>query len=457
MDEITENARMAALTLVLEGIRAADPYRAVKSFLSLRDGELLLGGEKSLPLTGKVYVVGGGKATGGMAKAAEEVLGELVAGGVISVPEELAPKVSGELSKVEVVGATHPRASEKSVEAGRRIVEVARKAGEGDIVLALISGGGSALMEYPAEGVSIDDIGEVSIQLMKAGADIFELNTVRKHLSRFKGGWLAKHAYPATVVTLMISDVVGDRMDTIASGPTVPDPTTFSDAHRVLERHGLLDKAPRSVVEYIEKGLKGLVPETPKPGDPIFERVHNHIVASNILSLKAMEKKAKSLGYSTLVLTSMLEGEAREVGKVAAALAREVPRTGHPLEAPAVILAGGETTVTVRGHGKGGRNQELALSAAIKIRGLRGVAIAAVGSDGRDGPTDAAGAVVDGYTVEKALKMGVNPDDYLDNNDSYGFFSRVGGHVKTGYTGTNVNDFLVIVVEKGAGEAPRKN
>jgi len=447
VDEATENARMTALTLVLDGIRAADPYRAVRDYLNVSEGRLLLGDGTEVPLRGRVYVVGGGKATGGMARAAEDVLGRHIAGGVISVPEEIVESVEEGLARVDVVGATHPRASEKSVEAGRRIVEVAKSAGEDDVVLALISGGGSALMEYPVEGVTIDDIGEVSIQLMKAGADIVELNTVRKHLSRLKGGWLAKHAYPATVVTLMISDVVGDRMDTIASGPTVPDPTTFADAYRVLEKRGVLGKAPPSVVDYIDKGVKGLVPETPKPGDPVFERVHNRIVASNVLSLKAMKAKAEKLGYRALILTSMLEGEAREVGKVAAAIAREIQRTGHPGEPPYVVLAGGETTVTVRGNGRGGRNQELALSAAIKIAGTRGIAIAAVGSDGRDGPTDAAGAVVDGYTVEKAREMGLDPDEFLENNDSYGFFERVGGHVKTGYTGTNVNDFLVIVVQ----------
>ncbi len=453
MDELTENARMTALTLVLEGIRAADPYKAVLSSLKGGNGVIVVGNHR-IEYKGSVYVVGAGKATGGMAKAAEEVLGDAIAGGVISVPEELAGSVSHELKKIEVVGATHPRASEKSVEAGKRIVEVARRASEGDVVLALISGGGSALMEYPAEGVGIDDIGSISIELMKAGADIFELNTVRKHLSKIKGGWLAKHAYPAHVVALMISDVVGDRMDTIASGPTVPDPTTFADAKKILEKRGLWASSPEAVRSYIERGVRGEAPETPKPGDPVFERVFNKIVASNIISLRSMAEKAAGLGYRTIILTSMLEGEAREVGKVAASIAREAIRSGLPAQPPLVVLAGGETTVTVRGNGVGGRNQELALSAAIKIKGLKGVAIASVGSDGRDGPTDAAGAVVDGYTCAKAEEKGLDPLSFLENNDSYTFFSKVGGHVKTGYTGTNVNDFLIIVVE---GEAGNKN
>jgi glycerate-2-kinase len=283
---------------------------------------------------------------------------------------------------------------------------------------------------------------------MRAGADIFELNTVRKHLSKIKGGWLARHLQPAACLTLMISDVVGDRMDTIASGPTVPDPTTFEDALGVLSKYGLREKVPRSVIEYLEAGREGRAPETPKPGDPIFSRVFNRIVASNRISLEAMAEKARSMGYNVLVLTSMLEGEAREVGRVVASIAKEIRSSGRPVLPPAVVLLGGETTVTVRGSGVGGRNQELALSAAIAIRGWDRIAILSIGSDGRDGPTDVAGAVVDGFTYEKALSLGLKPEEFLERNDSYSFFKQVGGHVTTGYTGTNVNDFVIIVVEK---------
>lgn len=451
MESLEDVARKTAVTLILEGISAANPREAVKRHLRL-EGEKLVVGDLTLDLPNEVYVVGAGKATGGMAEAVESILGDRITAGVISVPKELAPKLK--LRRVEVVGATHPRPGPESVEAGKRIVELAKEAGESALVIALFSGGGSALMEYPVEGVKIEEISEVSIALMNAGCDIFELNTVRKHLSRVKGGWLAKHAYPARVMCLMISDVVGDRMDTIASGPTVPDPTTFEGAYRVLKKYGIWEKAPSSVREYIERGLKGEAPETPKPGDPVFERVHNLIVASNILSLSAMKRKAKELGYNALVLTSLLEGEAREVAKVVAAIAKEIRRTGNPLPPPAVVLMGGETTVTVRGKGKGGRNQELALAAAIEIEGERGVAIAAVGSDGRDGPTDAAGAIVDGNTAKRAREAGVDPVAYLEDNNSYEFFRKVGGHIILGYTGTNVNDFVVIVVEKEArGEA----
>ncbi|RLE79680.1 MAG: glycerate kinase [Thermoprotei archaeon] len=443
MESSNERARKVALTLVLEGIEAADPLVAIKRFFEKEGNELVIKKVK-----GDVYVVGAGKATGGMAKAVEEVLGDRIKAGIIAVPEELVNDVK--LSKIKVLGSTHPKASEKSVRAGKEIVNLVKNASEEDLVIALFSGGGSALVEYPVSGVSIEDIGEVSIALMNAGADIFELNTVRKHLSLFKGGWLAKHASPSSMLCLMISDVVGDRMDTIASGPTVPDPTTFKDALKVLKKYKLYDKAPRSVISYIEKGVKNEVPETPKPGDPIFKRVINRVVASNIISLNSMRRKASELGYNALILTSMLEGEAREVGKVIAGIAKEVKASGNPIPPPAVILAGGETTVTVRGKGRGGRNQELALSAALTIENLEGIAIASVGSDGRDGPTDAAGAIVDGTTAIIAKKRGLDPYIFLAENNSYEFFKAVGGHVTTGYTGTNVNDLIVIVVEKSS-------
>jgi len=446
VSEAEENARIIALTLALEGIRVAEPGAAVKRYISVSNSAIHLLDGTEVPLKGRVYVVGAGKASGGMAQAVEEILGDRVAGGVVAVPEELVGKYS--LKRIKLVGATHPRASQKSVEAGRLVLETVSNLSEDDVVIALFSGGGSALLEYPVEGVTVDEIGDLSILLMKRGADIFELNTVRKHLSRIKGGWLARHSQPATVLTLMISDVVGDRMDTIASGPTVPDPTTFKDAYAVLTRYSVWDEAPESIRKYIEKGLQGLVPETPKPDDPVFLKVINRVIASNIQSLEAMAAKAREMGYMPLILTSMLEGEAREVGKVIASIIKEVRRTGNPVPPPLALLIGGETTVTVKGRGIGGRNQELALSLAIYLKGVKGVAVACLGSDGRDGPTDVAGAVVDGSTYEKATSMGLRPEEFLEENNSYEFFKEVGGHIKTGYTGTNVNDFVVAVIEE---------
>lgn len=448
MSEETEHARMTAITLAMEGIRAADPVRVVKDYLRFSGEELVLRDGTRLPARGRIVVVGAGKATGGMAKGLEEVLGDRISGGVIAIPEALAVEYARELRRVEVVPSTHPRTSEKSFAAARRVLEAVRGVRENDLVIALFSGGGSALLEHPVEGVSIEDIAETSMVLMKAGADIFELNTVRKHLSMIKGGWLARHVYPASCLALMISDVIGDRMDTIASGPTVPDPTTFQDALAIIERYQLLDKVPRNVVEYLRAGVEGKVPETPKPGDKVFDRVVNRVIASNRISLEAMAEKAKAMGYNAVILSSMLEGEAREVGKVVAAIAKEIRAYGRPVQPPAVVLIGGETTVTVKGDGLGGRNQELALSAAIALRDWDRVAVLSLGSDGRDGPTDAAGAVVDGFTYKRAVELGLKPEEFLNRNDSYSFFKKVGGHVFTGYTGTNVNDFIIIVVEK---------
>ena len=443
MNGTESKLHMDVLQIILEGIRAADPEEAVTRSLKLENGKLRI--DTSLfDLEGKLYLVGFGKAAYKMAKAALRVLGDVVEEGVISIPKGF--KVEEELENVDIVFSGHPKPDMGSIEAGKKILKLAEQAGEQDIVLVLISGGGSALMEYPVEGVSLDDIARTSILLMNSGADIYELNTVRKHLSRVKGGQLAKAIFPATTISLIISDVVGDRVDMIASGPTAPDPTTFQDAWFIMEKYHLIEKIPSNVKSYLERGLRGEAPETPKEGDPIFKKVYNHIIASNIASLRKMKEKAEEMGYNSLILTSMIQGEAREVGKVIAALALEVKKSGNPVKPPAVILAGGETTVTVKGSGRGGRNQELALSAAIQIKDSKGIVIASVGSDGIDGPTDAAGAIVDGYTVAKAYDQGLNAIRYLENNDSYTFFKKVGGLVETGYTGTNVNDFIVAIV-----------
>jgi glycerate 2-kinase len=323
---------MIAVTLILEGISAADPVKAVKNFLKLDGDILVLRDGTKIPLKGKVIVVGSGKASGGMAQAVEEILGNRITGGVVSIPEELVEKYSGSISKVKVVGATHPRASQKSVDAGQKIVESVRGLSGEDVVIALFSGGGSALAELPVEGVGIDEIGELSIKLMRAGANIVELNTVRKHLSRLKGGWLAKHAYPATLVALMISDVVGDRMDIIASGPTVPDPTTYHDAANIVKKYGLWEEAPQSIKKILEDGQAGKIPETPKPGDPVFEKVHNTIIASNIISLNAMASKAREMGYNTVPSSPRCSKEKPEKPeKILAAIAKEVLKTGNPV------------------------------------------------------------------------------------------------------------------------------
>ncbi len=439
-------ARRTIIELIEVGLRAADPYQAVKRHLSRNGSKVMVNGKVFSPE--KIYLIALGKASIPMTLAVEDLLGDLLVEGVVSAPKYSRGVFDKLPSKSTVIWAGHPVPDEDSVRAGEKALEIAGRAGEKDLVIVLVSGGGSALMERPADNISLEELMETTKLLLKSGATIDEMNTVRKHLSWFKGGWLAKKAYPADLVALIISDVVGDPLETIASGPTAPDPTTFKDAYNILKYYGIWDKLPENPRKYLEEGLRGRVPETPKPGDKVFEKTVNMIVASNIVSLKAMEKKARELGYNTLILTSRIQGEARHVGRVLAGIALEVYHNGYPVKPPAVILSGGETTVTVVGEGKGGRNQELVLSAAIDVKGYHGIAIASIGTDGIDGVTDAAGAVADAHTLERARENNLNPYDILARNDSYTFFKKLGDLVITGPTGTNVNDVQVIVVEK---------
>ncbi|MFQ6054159.1 MAG: pyridoxal-phosphate dependent enzyme, partial [Candidatus Bathyarchaeia archaeon] len=404
---------------------------------------LVDGGEVDLDGFSRVFGVGGGKAGGAMAEAVEALLGDRIACGVVNV-------LGGEegrhpLKRIELLGASHPIPDEEGVRGAGRMLSLVEEAGEDDLVIVLISGGGSALMTHPADGVGLEELQALTERLLRSGATINELNAVRKHLSSFKGGQLAERAHPATVISLILSDVVGDPLDTIASGPTAPDPTTFKDAVDVLRRRGLWERAADSIRRRLEDGVRGRIGETPKPGDAAFEKVFNVVVGSNLTAAEAAVERAAAMGYHALLLSTRVEGEARHVGTVYAGIALEVEASGHPVPKPAAIVVGGETTVTVRGSGRGGRNQELALSAAAKIEGVEAV-IAALATDGIDGPTEAAGAVVDGWTAKRARAMGLNPGDFLRDNDSHGFFSALGDAIMTGPTGTNVNDLAGILV-----------
>ncbi|MHA1833599.1 MAG: glycerate kinase type-2 family protein, partial [Candidatus Baldrarchaeia archaeon] len=391
-----------------------------------------------------IYVLGGGKASGLMAEAIEEILGDKITSGIINVLKGTEKMVK--TKKIKINGATHPIPGEEGVNSTKAMLEIARKAGKDDLIIALISGGGSALMPCPADPVTLEDKKTVTNLLLKCGATINEINVVRKHLSEFKGGQLAKTAYPATLVNLIISDVVGDPLDIIASGPTVPDSSTFQDAYNVLKKYNLLNKIPENIKKRIQLGLSGKIEETPKPGDKIFRNVHNILIASNRTACIAAVKKARELGINSMLLSTYIEGEARHVGAVLAGLAKEIHNYDTPIKKPAVIVCGGETTVTVVGNGKGGRNQELALGSALKISGLNGIVIASVGTDGKDGTSDAAGAIVDGQTLKRAQKLGLDATKYLANNNSYMFFKKLGDAIFTGTTGTNVNDLIIIVV-----------
>lgn len=451
-DELLKNARTRELRksreilieLIESVIESANPFSAIRRYVRVEKGWLKIGGhEFNLGKIGDIVVVGGGKASVAMAEALEEILGDRITRGVVNVPKDTAP---GHCTRrIELTEAGHPFPTEAGVKGAKRMLEAVGNLSPRDLVISLISGGGSALIPLPTKGITLDEIQKTTQLLLKSGATIREINAVRKHLSRIKGGQLARAAYPASVIGLLISDVVGDSPSTIASGPTSPDPTTFSDALAVLGRYGLLGEVPRKVLSHLKKGVEGKIPETPKLGEECFRNVKNVIVASNSGAIEAARRVGKVHGLNVSVLTTSMQGEAREAGAWLASIARGVIEAGRPVPKPALLLSGGETTVTVRGKGIGGRNQELVLGAAMSISGLENVTIASFSTDGVDGPTDAAGAVVDGFTLKKAESLKLDPTSYLERNDSHRFFKKLGGIIVTRPTGTNVMDIATLI------------
>ena len=441
--DILHRAREDAVAIFKAGLRAVAPDAAIRKFCRRKGDELMVGNHSfDLGNFNNVFVVGAGKATAPMASTMEELLGDTLAGGVITVKYGHTAK----LSTIQTVEAGHPVPDRQGELGSEKILNVADGAGENDLLICLISGGGSALMPMAVEGVSLADKQETTRILLACGATIHEINTLRKHLSRIKGGRLAVAAHPATVVSLILSDVVGDDLDVIASGPTVPDQSTFKDGFRIIAKYGIADQLPKPVLDHIYAGVEGRVAETPKIDNPVFARTKNIIIASNIEAILAAKTEAAARNYTPLVLSSMIEGETRDVAGVHAAIAREIVKTGHPVKPPACILSGGETTVTLKGEGWGGRNQEFGLWAASAISGDKPVVILSGGTDGSDGPTDAAGAVVDNTTIDRALELGVDVEAYLANNDSYHVFKALGDLLLTGPTNTNVMDLRIILI-----------
>ena len=445
---LLKRIRTEAKAIFRESLRPVNPYGAVKNFVRIENDQLILGkdGEKQNTLDLKQFdrisLVGGGKATAPMALAMEELLGERVRTGMINVKYGFTEK----LGVTRTVEASHPLPDENGVKGTEAILDYLAKTNDKDLIISLISGGGSALLCQPAQGITLGEKQTLTGMLLDCGASIDEINAVRKHISAAKGGQMARAAFPATVVNLMLSDVVGDKMDVIASGPFVPDTSTFEDALGILRKYDLKG-VPGSIVRRLEDGAKGRIPDTPKQGDSVFLNVSNIIVGSNILALEAAEKKAGELGYDTLILSSLIEGETRDVARVHCAIAREICRSGRPIGKPACIISGGETTVTIRGNGLGGRNQEFCLMSAVEIAGLpEKMVVLSGGTDGNDGPTDAAGAVVDPYTVERGRKAGLSAVDFLNNNDAYHFFEKTEDLLMTGPTNTNVMDVRLLLI-----------
>ncbi len=440
-----QELRRKAQVIFLRGVRAADPYQAVLRHLRVEDGKLIADRRRySLATIRDIYVVGAGKASAVMAAAVERALGRRIRGGLINVKYgHTAP-----LRRIELNECGHPVPDSNGEAGARRIMEIARKAGEQDLVICLISGGASALMPAPAPPVTLEEKQQVTRLLLACGATIHEINAVRKHISDIKGGQLARLAFPARVLALLLSDVIGDQFDVIGSGPTAPDASTFAGALAVLDRYGLRERVPASVRERLERGAAGQIAETPKPGDPAFERTQNVLVGSNRCAVDAAAAAARRLGFKPLVLSTVIEGETREVARVHAAIAREILASGRPARPPVCLISGGETTVTLRGKGLGGRNQEFVLAAAIDLAGVPRVVVLSGGTDGTDGPTDAAGAIADGATLARAERIGLDARRMLDDNDSYHFFEPLGDLIKTGPTNTNVMDLRLVLIGK---------
>ena len=425
-----------ALRIFRAALKAAAPDEAVMRHVKLTGNALNATGKRyRLDAFRNIYVIGAGKAGLPMAQAIERLLGKRISGGLLNVKYGH----TGRLRRIALNECGHPIPDRNGELGAQRIAEIACQAGPDDLLVCLISGGASALLPLPASPVTLEEKQQTTRLLLHCGANIHELNCVRKHISSIKGGQLAQLAYPATVLALILSDVIGDDLDVIGSGPTVPDRSTFAEARAILARYGITANVPAAVRERLD----GYAPETPKPGDKIFQKVQNLIVGSNRLAVDAAVKQARALGYHTLVLSTLIEGETRDIARMHAAIAREIRASGRPVKPPACVISGGETTVTIRGQGLGGRNQEFALAASLDIAGLKDVTILSAGTDGTDGPTDAAGAIADGTTIARS---DVDARAYLADNNSYHFFERLGDLIKTGPTGTNVADVRIILL-----------
>ena len=433
--------RKPALAILKAALKAADPMEAVLRHLSVTNGIMRAGSQRyKLSAFKNIYVVGAGKACAAMAVAIERLLGKQITEGFLNVKYGHLAK----LRRIQLNECGHPVPDENGMRGAQEIGRIAAKANKDDLVLFLVSGGASALLPFPAQPITLAEKQAVTELLLRSGANINEMNAVRKHISSLKGGQLAALANPATVVSVILSDVIGDKLDVIGSGPTAPDSSTFVDAQAVFVKYGLTDQIPDSIRQRIEDGIRGLIPETPKR----LTRTQNLVVGSNQLALDAAAAEAKRLGYRPMILSSFIEGETREIARMHVAIAKEIVIFGRPSKAPMCLISGGETTVAIKGEGKGGRNQEFVLAAAIDIQDLPGVCILSAGTDGTDGPTDAAGALCDSTTISRASREGLDANDFLNRNDSYHFFEPLGDLIKTGPTGTNVMDVRLIVISR---------
>ena len=436
--------RKDAMDIFQSGLISADPAIAIQRHLKLCKNILTIGDSTfDLDAFEEILVIGAGKAGAAMAKELENILGSKISRGSVNVKYDHIAS----LKTIELVEAGHPIPDENGEIGAKKLFEMAKNANEKTLIFCLISGGGSALSPLPFDGISLAQKQDTTKILLSCGARIHEINTIRKHLSFIKGGGLAKAAYPATIISLILSDVVGDDLDIIASGLTVPDSGTFKDCEEIIASYGIASKLPRNVLNHINKGCNGQIPETPKPDDPYFKKAHNLIIGNNFNTLIAARAKAESLGYNTIILSSLIEGETRDIAKMHAAIAKETLKTGNPISLPGCIISGGETIVTMEDHGLGGRNQEFVLASAIEIAGEKNVVALSLGTDGTDGPTDAAGAIADGDTLKRARDLKISAKKYLTAHDSYHFFKLLDDLIITGPTHTNVMDLRIFLIK----------
>jgi hydroxypyruvate reductase len=444
-----------AKTIFRAGLQAVAPSKAIYRCCHRENDQLFIGDRcYHLGDYRRVTVVGAGKATAAMAQVMEEILGDKIEKGLICVKYGHGTA----LKKIRTIEAGHPIPDAPGMDASAEIMDMVSPAGEDELVIVLLSGGGSSLLPLPIKGITLEEKQSASDLLISCGATIHEINSIRKHISAIKGGRLAQAAFPAQVAALMLSDVVGDDLDVIASGPTVPDASTFAQCSEIIDRYGIREQLPASIVTHLANGLDGVILETPKPSPKRWRHVHNLVVGSNKDAMAAAKTKAQALGYPPLILSSCIEGETRTVAQVHGAIAREILTSAHPLSAPACLLSGGETTVTLKGDGIGGRNQEFALAAALDIAGQCHIVVLSGGTDGTDGPTDAAGAIADHTTVQRAETGGLDCRRHLDNNDAYPLFKALGDLLITGPTQTNVMDLrIILVVKRPEGSRIGKN
>lgn len=438
------NYRTIAEQIFLAGVESVLPERLISNVMSIEENCLKIG-QLSYELGSfeKIYVIGAGKASASMAEEVEKILKWRIAGGHIVVKYGYSCK----LKYIKVTEAGHPLPDERGFKAAGEILEIARKANRNDLVICLLSGGGSSLLADIFEGGSYEDMIRLNDILVNSSASISEINAVRKHLSQVKGGQLARVVYPAVLVNLILSDVPGDALDLIASGPTVPDTTTYQQALRVLTNYGLTELVPEGIINFLNEGITGKRTETPKSGDPVFDKTYNMLVGSNGLALEAAKRKALEYNINSVIIDDQLQGDVSSVSEYIVETALKFKNNEFEVK-PVCLLFGGETTVRLMGKGAGGRNQHLALLSALLLQDKPGITILSAGTDGNDGSTDVAGAVVDSDTVTEALLKNIDPEKFLLEFDSFHFFKKAGGHVVTGPTMTNVMDLIVVLIKQ---------